>query len=98
MDDPASSLLFVFFQSAEAAEFPSLMTVFWEFLLVLFFVLLNAFFVASEFALVSSKRPRIETMADAGSGGAKAALRLLANPTLFISAVQLGVTLSSLAL
>jgi len=58
----------------------------------------NAFFVASEFALVSVRRPRIETRAASGSRGARAALRLLDNPTIFISAVQLGVTLASLAL
>ena len=58
----------------------------------------NAFFVASEFALVSVRRQRLETRANAGSRGALAALRLLDNPTLFISAVQLGVTLASLAL
>jgi len=58
----------------------------------------NAFFVASEFALVSVRRPRLETRASSGSRGAKAALRLLDNPTIFISAVQLGVTLASLAL
>ena len=74
------------------------MTIIGEFLIIIFIVLLNAFFVASEFALVSCRKPRIQTMADAGSGGAAAALRLLNNPTLFISAVQLGVTLASLAL
>lgn len=58
----------------------------------------NAFFVASEFALVSVRRPRIETRAASGSRGAIAALRLLDNPTIFISAVQFGVTLASLAL
>jgi CBS domain containing-hemolysin-like protein len=97
MDDPASSFLLLF-QNAEATASPSFWGVVWEFLLIIAFVGLNAFFVASEFALVSSKRPRIQTMADAGSGGAAAALRLLSNPTLFISAVQLGVTLASLAL
>ena len=97
MDDPASSFLF-FFQSAEGVTSPSFLGIVGEFLLIFFFVGLNAFFVASEFALVSSRRPRIQTMAEAGSGGAAAALRLLSNPTLFISAVQLGVTLASLAL
>jgi CBS domain containing-hemolysin-like protein len=58
----------------------------------------NAFFVSSEFALVSVRRPRLETLANSGSKGARAALRLLDNPTIFISAVQLGVTLASLAL
>ncbi|HSB26540.1 MAG TPA: hemolysin family protein [Pyrinomonadaceae bacterium] len=58
----------------------------------------NAFFVASEFALVSVRRTRLETRANNGSKGALAALRLLDDPTIFISAVQLGVTLASLAL
>ncbi|HEY6242982.1 MAG TPA: hemolysin family protein [Pyrinomonadaceae bacterium] len=58
----------------------------------------NAFFVSSEFALVSVRRTRLEIRANNGSKGARAALRLLDNPTIFISAVQLGVTLASLAL
>ena len=58
----------------------------------------NGFFVASEFALVSVRRTRLETRAGYGSKGAQAAVRLLDNPTIFISAVQLGVTLASLAL
>ena len=58
----------------------------------------NAFFVSSEFALVSVRRTRLETRANNGSKGALAALRLLDNPTIFISAIQLGVTLASLAL
>jgi magnesium and cobalt exporter, CNNM family len=58
----------------------------------------NGFFVASEFALVSVRRGRLESRAAAGSGSAKAALRLVNNPTIFISAVQFGITLASLAL
>jgi len=61
-------------------------------------VVANAFFVASEFALVSVRHTRLEERAQAGSRRAKAALRLLDNPTLLISATQLGVTLASLAL
>src|SRR6267142_3856276 len=67
-------------------------------LAVVFLVGANAFFVASEFALVSVRRSRLEARAAAGSKRALAALRLLDNPTFFISAVQLGVTLASLAL
>src|SRR5437879_6260501 len=52
---------------------------------------------ASEFALVSVRRAKLERSAS-GSRGARAALRLLNNPTLFISATQLGITLASLAL
>jgi CBS domain containing-hemolysin-like protein len=59
---------------------------------------LNGFFVGSEFSLVSVRRARIEARASAGSKNAQAALRLLDNPTIFISAVQFGITLASLAL
>src|SRR5882724_854786 len=65
---------------------------------IAFLVATNGFFVASEFALVSVRRARIEARAAAGSKNARAALRLLNNPTIFISAVQLGITLASLAL
>ncbi|HEX8844798.1 MAG TPA: hemolysin family protein [Pyrinomonadaceae bacterium] len=65
---------------------------------VLLLVLANGFFVGSEFALVSVRRPKLEARAAAGSKGARSALRLLAEPTIFISATQLGITLASLAL
>ena len=58
----------------------------------------NAFFVASEFALVSVRRTKLESRASGGSKAALSALRLLEKPTIFISAVQFGVTLASLAL
>src|SRR5436190_16291344 len=61
-------------------------------------VVTNAFFVASEFALVSVRRARLEARAAAGSKNARAALRLIDHPTIFISAVQFGITLASLAL
>src|ERR1043166_6036428 len=63
-----------------------------------FLVATNGFFVASEFALVSVRRSRLEARAAAGNSNARAALRLLDNPTFFISAVQFGITLASLAL
>lgn len=65
---------------------------------VLVLVLANGFFVSSEFALVSVRRPKLEARAAAGSKSAQAALRLLDKPTIFISATQLGITLASLAL
>jgi len=97
MDDPASSFLLLF-QESNPASFISLTEILVDFFWIFLFVGLNAFFVASEFALVSARRQRIQTLADDGRGGAVAALRLLDNPTRFISAVQLGVTLASLAL
>jgi len=74
------------------------MMVFLKLIGVVFLVATNGFFVASEFSLVSVRRARIEARAAAGSKNARAALRLLNNPTIFISAVQLGITLASLAL
>jgi len=62
---------------------------------ILFLVVTNGYFVASEFALVSVRRARLEARAAAGSKNARAALRLLNNPTIFISAVQFGITLAS---
>lgn len=97
MDDPASSLLLLFFQEAPVGQI-SIAAVIINFVLIAVLVGLNAFFVAAEFSLVSSRRQRIQTKADEGNKGALAALRLLDNPTLFISAVQLGVTLASLGL
>lgn len=97
MDDPASSLLFLF-QSADEPSTLTVSSVLWKFASLFVIVGLNAFFVASEFALVSLRRTRIEKAAEEGSSAAAAAIRLLDNPTLFISAVQLGVTLASLAL
>ena len=65
---------------------------------VLVLVLLNAFFVAAEFALVGSRRSRIDQLADEGVGGAKAVQDALKNLDRAISGTQLGITLASLAL
>jgi Hemolysins and related proteins containing CBS domains len=97
MDDPASSI-FALLQDTQVSELPSVGSAMIDLVVIFLIVGLNAFFVASEFALVSSRRPRLLSLAEAGSGGAAAAIRLRDDPTLFISAVQLGVTLSSLAL
>src|SRR5687767_15891434 len=67
-------------------------------LLVVFLVLANGFFVASEFALVGVRRSRIATLADAGDKNAKRLLGLVDNLNAYISATQLGITLASLAL
>src|SRR4051812_49528595 len=96
MDDPAS--YFLAFLADDVPHPDSLTTIALKLLAVLFFVGANAFFVGAEFALVSVRRPRLETRAAAGSKRAQAALRLLENPTFFISATQLGITLASLAL
>ena len=53
-------------------------------------------FELSEMALVSSNRRRLTRMAEDGSKGAKAALELLANPSKFLSTVQVGLTFGSI--
>lgn len=67
-------------------------------LMIIFLVLANGFFVAVEFALVSVRRARIETLAAAGKAGAKAVLRALDHLDAMLSASQFGITLASLAL
>src|SRR2546423_8811121 len=96
MDDPAS---YYFAFLVGGSPFPTtLIKVAVKLLGVLFFVAANGFFVGAEFALVSVRRTRLEARAAAGSRRARAALRLTGNPTLFISATQLGITIASLAL
>lgn len=59
-------------------------------------ILLNGVFAMSELALVSSKEARLKARADAGNHGAKAALKLRADPSRLLSAVQIGITLISI--
>jgi len=56
-------------------------------------IVFNGFFAMSEMAIVSSRRLRLVAMADAGNRGAQTALRLFDEPSRFLSAVQIGITL-----
>jgi putative hemolysin len=56
-------------------------------------ILLNGFFALAEMALVSSRRIRLQQMAEAGHKGAALALTLVDKPGRFLSAVQVGITL-----
>lgn len=96
MDDPASNFLAVL--AEDVPHLPTLFSVLAKLFAVLFFVVANGFFVGAEFALVSVRRTRLETRAAAGSRRARAAVRLINDPSFFISSTQLGVTLASLAL
>lgn len=58
--------------------------------------LVNAFFVASEMALVSSRKGRLVALAEDGDRRAKRALELGEHPGRFLSAVQIGITLTAL--
>ena len=63
-----------------------------DFLLIALLTLLNGVFAMSELALASSRRLRLEAMAQNGDSGAAAALQLLESPTQFLSSVQVGIT------
>jgi putative hemolysin len=52
----------------------------------------NAFFVIGEYAVVTARRGALSARADAGSAGARAALRLMDDPVRVISTVQVGIT------
>ncbi|MPY94326.1 MAG: DUF21 domain-containing protein [Acidimicrobiia bacterium] len=58
----------------------------------------NAFFVAAEFALLASRRSRIEQLAAEGSRGARSAQRALRELTVMLAGAQLGITMASLGL
>src|SRR2546425_7130397 len=96
MDDPASNLLA--FLAEDVPHSNTVLSVLLKLFAVLFLVGANAFFVGAEFALVSVRRTRLETRTAAGSRRARAAVRLINDPSFFISSTQLGVTLASLAL
>ncbi len=61
-------------------------------LLIVFLTLLNGVFAMSEMALASSRKARLAALAEAGDRGAQAALRLMDQPTQFLSTVQIGIT------
>jgi CBS domain containing-hemolysin-like protein len=67
-------------------------------LIILSLVLANGFFVAAEFALVSSRPTRIQQLAASGNMAARLVQRAQADPNRFIAAAQLGITVASLLL
>jgi putative hemolysin len=67
-------------------------------LAIFLLVLGNALFVAAEYALVTSRRTRLEPEAAAGSRSARAALDLMEHPVKFIGTVQIGITVFGIAL
>jgi len=74
------------------------MTVAFELAAVVVLILLNAFFVAGEYSLVTVRRTRIKELADEGSRTARSVLHITSDPPHFIAAMQLGVTLTSLGI
>ena len=70
----------------------------WHIAIALLLVLINAFFVASEMALVRARPTRFRTLAEQGNRAAERTLGLLGNLPRYLSTVQFGVTLTSLGI
>ena len=67
-----------------------------ELILAALLIAINAFFVIAEYALVRSRRSRLEVMREEGAKGAGLALEQLGRINEYISGVQIGVTLTSI--
>jgi CBS domain containing-hemolysin-like protein len=73
-------------------------TLLFELVAVGVLILLNAFFVAAEYGLVTARRTRIVELHHQGNRRARDVLRITSDPPRFIAAMQLGVTLTSLGI
>src|SRR3954463_16627037 len=82
----------------EAAAVLDLTGVAWRLGATLLLVLINGFFVATEFALVAVRRARVVELAEQGRFAARVALHLLDHLDRYLSACQLGITMASLVL
>lgn len=69
-----------------------------DFFIVMFFVVLNGFFVAAEFAIVKVRMTQIDPLAMKGDWRAKIAKDIITHLDAYLSATQLGITMASLAL
>ena len=56
-------------------------------------ILVNGIFVMAEMAVVSSRKPRLQQLANEGSHGAQTALELASHPDRFLATTQIGITL-----
>ncbi len=63
-----------------------------DFAFLILLLIANGFLSMAEMAIVSSRRPRLQTMADDGKPGAARALALAEDPGDFLSTVQIGIT------
>jgi CBS domain containing-hemolysin-like protein len=73
-------------------------SIFFDLFLLFLFVALNAFFVAAEFAIVKVRKTQIQPLAASQHKKAKVAIRLISHLDEYLSATQLGITISSLGL
>ncbi|MCB1065183.1 MAG: HlyC/CorC family transporter [Verrucomicrobiae bacterium] len=70
----------------------------WQVFLLVFFILLNGFFVAAEFALVKVRASQLDPHVEAGKGTAKQVVWILGHLDSYLSACQLGITIASIVL
>ena len=70
----------------------------WRLAGVLALVFANGFFVAAEFAIVTVRKTRIDQLIAEGSSAARVVRRAISDPTSYIAATQLGITMASLGL
>lgn len=73
-------------------------TALWGLALAAFLILVNAFFVAAEFAIVRVRETQLAELAEAGSARARLAVHILGRIDAYLSACQVGITAASLAL
>ena len=64
-----------------------------EIIIVCVLILLNGLFSMAEFALVSARRVRLQQMVERGEKGSDLALKLSVDPNIFLSTIQIGITL-----
>src|ERR1044071_484777 len=98
-----NSLLFVFLAAAPLAEaiadhWDPPVVLLGKITVILGLVVLNAFFVACEFAIVKVRASQLDALEDEGNTRATFAKHVRAHLDAYLSATQLGVTLASLAL
>src|SRR5207249_447009 len=62
-------------------------------MVILLLIVINGIFVMAEMALVSSRKPRLQQLANEGDGGAQVAIDLSTNPDRFLATTQIGITL-----
>ena len=64
-----------------------------ELLVILLLILLNGLLAATEVAVLTVRRPLLQSQAEAGDPRAQGVLHLLDNPNAFLSTIQVGITL-----
>lgn len=67
-----------------------------ELFILFLLILLNGFFVLSEIALITSKRAKLQDLSAKGNRSADVTLKLLEHPEIFLSSIQVGITLISI--